>query len=230
MSMSHRVKAVQVQAKREFRSTLNGLGVYIVMSIIFLTISYMMFRSTLFDVSEAGIVAIHAPILLPFYVAVGLAASYLGLCAALSISRERDMGTIEVLFYGPVDSTSYVVGKYVQQMMAFGFILLFSLVNFYLISFATNLGVTNIIGLLVLSIFLASCMVVFVIFLSSLSKRMAVSVILFLGLILFFLGFTLVHSYLQGLSIFDERNYSPLLVYVRALVENVNIVINWISP
>lgn len=230
MSMAHRVNAVRVQAKRELRSTLNGLGIYVVMSLIFVAISFWGFRSQLFEVMQAGIIPLQNPILIPFYLAVGLAAAYLGLCAALSISRERDMGTIEVLFYGPVDSTSYVAGKYVQQMLAFLVVLVFSIVNFYVISAFTNLGVSNIVGLLVLSLFLASCMVSFGIFLSSLSRRMAVSVILFLGLILFFLAFQFIHAYLQGLTIFDQRNYNPLLIYVRGLFDNLNFVINWISP
>lgn len=230
MSMAHRVNAVRVQAKRELRSTVNGLGIYVVMSLIFLAISIWGFRSTLFSVTEAGISALQNPILNPFYLAVLLAASYLGLCAALSISRERDLGTIEVLFYGPMDSTSFVFGKYVQQMLAFTVVLFFSLVNFLLISSATNLGLSNIIGLLVLSLFLASCMVSFGIFLSSLSKRMAVSLILFVGLILFFLAFSIIHAYMQGLSIFDQRDYNALLIFVRALLDNMSPVIGWISP
>lgn len=230
MSMAHRVNAVRVQAKREFRSTMNGLGIYVVMSLIFVAISFWGFRSQLYDVIQEGIVPLQNPVLVPFYLAVGLAAAYLGLCAALSIARERDMGTIEVLFYGPIDSTSYVAGKYVQQMMAFLVVLLFSVVNFYVISAFTNLGVSNILGLLVLSLFLASCMVSFGIFLSSLSRRMAVSVILFLGLMLFFLAFQFIHSYLQSLTIFEQRDYSPMLIYVRAIFDNLNFIVNWISP
>lgn len=230
MSMAHRMNAVRVQAKREFRSTLNGVGIYVVLAVIFAAISYGMFRSILFDITQAGVLPLKSPILDPFYVSVGLSAAYLGLCAALSISRERDLGTLEVLFYGPVDSTSYVIGKYVQQMMAFIVMLVISVVNFYVISYFTNLGISNIWGLLLLSLLLASCMVSFGIFLSALSRRMSVSVILFLGLMLFFLLFQVVHNYLQGLSIFDQRDYSPMLVYVRAIFDNLNFVIRWISP
>lgn len=230
MSMAHRLNAVRVQSRRELRSTLNGLGIYVVMFLIFLAISYIFIRTSLFDVTEAGITALPTPIAFPFFVAMGLAAAYLGLCAAISISRERDLGTIEVLFYGPVDSASYVIGKYVQQMLAFGVILLFAVINFYLISLVTNLGASNVIGLLVLSFFLASCMVSFGIFLSSLSKRMAVSVVMFLALMLFFLAFSFAHTYMQTLSIFDQRTFSPVLVYVRAILDNMNAVITWISP
>lgn len=230
MSMSHRLNAVRVQAKREFRSTLNGVGIYVVMSLVFLATSYLLVRPALFEVNETGVVAYLNPMMTPLYVAVGLSAAYLGLCAAISIARERDMGTIEVLFYGPVDSVSYVTGKFVQQMMAFCFMLVFALINFFVISQATNLGLSDVVGLVILSLFLASCFIGFGILLSSLSKRMTVSVILFLTLIIFFLAFAMVHNYLQSLTIFEQRDYSPALVYVRAIFDNASFVVNWISP
>lgn len=229
MSMSHRLNSVRVQAKREFRSTLNGLGIYVMLTLVFLGISYLYFRGTLVEVIDAGIINILHPGQEPFYYAVGLAAAYLGLCAAISISRERDMGTIEVLFYGPVDSTSYVMGKYVQQMMAFGVVLIFSLINFAIVTWATNLGMSQVLGLVILSIFLTSAVVSFGILLSSLTRKMTVSVILFLALILFFLGFNVVHSYLQFLSA-SGTQLAPIFVYVRSVFDNASPVIGWISP
>lgn len=228
MSMSHRVNAIRVQTKRELRSTLYGTGLYIVLFLIFLGTSYLFLRSSLFNVTDAGIMALRNPITQPLFFAIGLAAAYLGLCAAISISRERDLGTLEVLFYGPVDSTTYVTGKYVQQMLAFAVMLVFAVVNFYLASLVTNFGFTSDLwGMLLLSFFLASCMVSFGIFLSAVSKRMAVSVVLFLALMLFFLVFSVAHSIIVTIP---GRSLTPVLVYVRVILDNMNLVVQWISP
>jgi len=230
MSMSHRLNAVRVQAKREFRSTMNGLGIYVVMALVFFIASYASVRPLLFDVSQTGVETYMNPFLDAFFYAVGISGAYLGLCAAISIARERDLGTLEVLFYGPVDSISYVAGKFIQQLMAFCVMLAFALVHFVIVSYATNLGIRNVLGLIVLSLFLTACFVGFGILLSSLSRRMTVSVILYLALMIFFLAFWMVHSYLQSLSIFDQRDYSPALVYVRTFFDNASFVMNWISP
>lgn len=161
--------------------------------------------------------------------AMGLAAVYLGVCAAISISRERDMGTLEVLFYGPVDSLSYVMGKYMQQMMAFGVVLVFSLINFYIVTTVTNFGMLNVLGLVVLSIFLTSAIISFGILLSALSRKMTVSIILFLGLNVFLFAFTYLHWWLQSAS-FLGQDLAPILVFLRSLLDSANVVVEWISP
>jgi len=228
MSISYRTHAVRVAAKREMRSTLYGIGFYVTLALIFLATSYFFVNSSIRSTLDAGILALRNPITEPFFFSVGLAATYLGLCSALSVSRDRDQGTMEVLFYGPVDAVSYLMGKFVHQMLAFIVVLLFALVNFYLVSLATNLGFTaDFIGFLVLSLFLTSCMVSFGIFLSVSTRRMMASVIVFLGLVLFFLAFSVAHTVIMSLP---GQGMTPLMVYVRVIIDNMNEVMKWISP
>lgn len=228
MSLSFRAHAVKVATKRELKSTLYGVGLYITLFLVFLTTSYFFVNSTIRNVIEEGITSLGNPITAPFFASVGLAATYLGLCSALSISRERDQGTLEVLFYGPIDAVTFVLAKYFHQIFAFLVALAFAIVNFYLIARLTNLGFsTDFLGLILLSVFLTSCMVSFGIFLSAASKRMMVSVILFLGLVIFFLGFFVAHAVVMS---FPEAGLSPLIIYVRVVLDNLNAVMQWISP
>lgn len=229
MSMAVRLRSARIQAKREFRSTLTGPGIYVVLSLIFLGVSAGYFRSRLLEVGVEGVIEILNPGQDPWFMAMGLAAVYLGVCAAISISRERDMGTLEVLFYGPVDSLSYVIGKYMQQMMAFGVVLVFSLINFYIVTTVTNFGMLNVLGLVVLSIFLTSAIISFGILLSALSRKMTVSIILFLGLNVFLFAFTYLHWWLQSAS-FLGQDLAPILVFLRSLLDSANVVVEWISP
>ncbi|HHT28368.1 MAG TPA: ABC transporter permease subunit [Firmicutes bacterium] len=228
MSVSYRMNAVKVTAKRELKSTLYGIGLYVVLTIIFLITSYASIRVSIMNVVNNGIEAIQNPISWPFLVTVFLASTYLGLCSAISISREREQGTMEVLFYGPVDSFSYVIGKYLQQILTFGVVLGFSIIYFFLISQITNFGFTaQFLGLLFLSVFLASSMVAFGIFLSTLAKKTIVGVVSFLALVLFFLIFWAAHSVIMGIS---GTNMSTALIYTRLVLDNINLVIQWISP
>lgn len=228
MSMSFRTHAIKVASKREIRSTLYGVGIYITLALIFLAASYFFINSSIRNAMDAGIIALRNPITEPFFFSVGLAATYLGLCSALSVSRDRDQGTLEVLFYGPVDTVSYLMSKFTHQLMAFVLVLAFAVVNFYLLSLITNFGITSdFIGFLVLSLFLTSCMVSFGIFLSVATRRVMASVIVFLGLVLFFLAFSAAHSVIMSLP---SQGMTPLLIYVRVIIDNLNAVIQWISP
>lgn len=227
-SGAYRWNTIRVTAKRELKSTLYGLGLYVVLFFIFLSVSYVGLRNALYSVTQNGLLVLPDPINRPFFVTIGLAATYLGLCSAIAISRERDQGTLEVLFYGPVDSISYVIGKYMQQMLTFCVVLLFTLINFGALSLVTNLGFSgSLIGILALSLFLASCMIAFGIFLSAITKRMMVSVVFFLGLVLFFLGFWVAHAWVQSIP---GKDLTTILVYARVILDNLNSVVEWISP
>lgn len=228
MSLAYRWHAVKVATKRELRSTLYGVGLYVVLSLIFVAASYVFVNSVMRTVSDAGILALGNPITTPLFISMGLAAAYLGLCSSLSIARDRDLGTMEVLFYGPVDAVSYILGKYCHQLLAYAVVLVFSLINFYGVSLVTNVGFSaDIAGIMALSIFLTSCMVSFGILLSVSSRRMIVSVVLFLGLVLFFLIFSIVHAWIMSIT---AQNLSTTLVYVRVILDNANEFIKWISP
>lgn len=228
VSMAYRLNAIKVTTKRELRSTLYGLGLYVVMTLIFLGAAYLSIRQSLVSVVENGLMVLPNPITQPFFLTVGLASTYLGLCAAIAISRERDQGTLEVLFYGPVDTVSYVLGKYIHQILAFLVMLAFSVINFVAVSLVTNLGFSrNFIGILLLSVFLASCMISFGIFLSAITRRMVVSIILFLGLVLFFIAFWVAHAWVMSIP---GKDLTTLTIFARVVLDNLNTVLQWISP
>lgn len=227
MSMSHRIHAAKVVAKRELFSTLYGLGLYVVLFLVFILSSYTV-HSAIFGLEQNGLAALPTPMTSPFFLAVTMIAIYLGMCSAIAISRERDQGTLEVLFYGPVDSISYIGGKYGQQMLTFGVTLVFCTINFFLVSLVTNFGFSgHFIGMFFLSIFLASCMVSFGIFLSTITKRTNISVIVYIALMVALLYFPFARN--QVLSI-PGKDLSTVMVYVRIVLDNLNVLMQWISP
>lgn len=228
MSVGYRFTAIKSIARRDLSSILYGIGIYVVLSVVFLFASSVNVRDSLFQVSQNNLMVLSNPINRPLFMVIGLIAAYLGLTSAITISRERDLGTLEVLFYGPVDSVSYILAKYIQQMMVFLVTLALSFVFFWAVSVYTNLGFSkNLAGLLLLSLVMASSMVAFGIFLSSITRRMTVSVVLFLGLALFFLVFSIAHSIVMTMP---GEKLSTALVYVRIVLDNMDKLVRWISP
>jgi len=224
---SNRGNVVKLVARRELKSTFYGLGVYAIMTFSFLMASFML-KSTISSVVNNGLMVFGNPLNYPLFIAVVIGASYLALCSAISISRERDQGTLEVLFYGPVDSVSYILGKYGEQMISFLGMMVFYLIYFYVMSVLTNLGFTgSFLQIVVLSVFLASCMVGFGILLSSITRSVRTSIVIFLGLVAFFLAFDIVHSIIMSMP---GKDLSTFLIYARVGLQYVNYVIEWLSP
>lgn len=228
MSLPLRLHAAKVTAKREVKSTLYGVGLYVTLCLVFFSASFFFVRGTLRSMIDQGVLAAPNPLMGSLFIAVGLAAIYLGLCSSLTISRDRDLGTLEALFYGPVDAASYILGKYLHQLVTHLVVIVFAVIYFYLLAATTQIGFSvDIVTILVLSLFLTSSMVSFGIFLSVSTRKMIVSVILFLALVLFFLGFAAVHAWVVSLP---SQNLAGALVYVRIVLDRMNDVVKWISP
>ena len=70
-------------------------------------------------VRSNGLMVNAAPFQGPLLGALLVLSSFFAFSAVLSVARERDRGTLEVLFYGPIDETTYLGGKLVGLMGAY---------------------------------------------------------------------------------------------------------------
>ncbi|MBE3598689.1 MAG: ABC transporter permease subunit [Limnochordaceae bacterium] len=223
-----RARIVWSIAGRDLRSHLFGLSLYVVVALVLLGISHFAVRNALWQVDQNGLMVLGNPINYPFFLALWLSAVYLGLMAAVAIARERDNGTLEVLFYGPVDSLSYLLGKFVQPMISFVVVAAFYLAYFAASAWYTNLGFTGgIVQLLVLALVLTGCVVAFGLAISAVSRRVFLAVIGFLGLMVLFTLFSVAQAVL--LAIPAER-LTDVLAFARTLVDNVQRGLQWLSP
>lgn len=225
--MQQRLNATRLIARRELRSTLYSIGIYVVMTAAFLIAAFLVNR-TLYAIQQNGLMVLKHPFDEPLYVTVVIGAIYLALCSALAISRERDLGTIEVLFYGPVDAPSYVLGKYFEQMITFVGMLVFYIVFFYVLSLFTNFGFTgSLLAIAFISIFVTSTMVGFGILLSALTKKIRTSVLAFLLMIVFFLAFDIAYDVIMSIS---GQDLTVALIYLRVAMQFLNQIVEWLSP
>ena len=215
-------------AGRDLRSQLFGLSLYLAVALVLLGVSHFALRNALWQVEQNGLLVLGSPVAYPFFLAMWLSAIYFGLMAAVAIARERDNGTLEVLFYGPVDSLSYMAGKFLQPMASALVVTVLYLVTFGATAWFTNLGFPRETPqLVVLALALTACVVSLGLLISALSRRVFLAVLVFLGLMLLFTLFSVAHAVL--LAIPGER-LTDLLAFARTVVDNVQQVLTWISP
>lgn len=223
-----RARAARVIALRDLSATLRGQGIWAVLSVSFILVSYLSVGRSLWAIGTTGIVPMQNPFEYPLLLITTIASGYLTFCCMVGIARDRDEGTLEILFYGPVDAASYVAGKYIQAMLAFlvaaacaaGYCLVASLL--------TNLTVSShVLQLIVLSFFTGSVVIAFGILLSIISRRLAGSIALFIGLMLIFVLIDAAHRVVLLLPV---EQMSSGLVQVRVLLETLNDFMDWVSP
>lgn len=225
--MRQRLHVVKVIARRGIQSTVYGLGIYVAASIAFLVAMFFI-RSNIHGVTENGLMVMTNPLNYPLFIAVIIGATYLSLTSAIAVSRERDQGTLEVLFYGPIDGTSYLFAKFIEQLVVFLGLAVLYVVIFFGISRLTNFGMDgSFLGMAGLSVFLTASIVAFGLFLSTISRSTRTAVILLLALLALFLAVDVVASILTSMS---AKDMSTTLIYARVAVEVVNKGLQWISP
>ncbi|NMB46844.1 MAG: ABC transporter permease subunit [Firmicutes bacterium] len=225
--MKDRSNAISVIARRDISSTVNGLGIYVAASLAFL-VAMLFVRSNLKGVTENGLMVMGNPLNYPLFIAVIIGATYLALTSAISVSRERDQGTLEVLFYGPVDSTTYILAKFLEQLVTFLGLIVVYIAFFFIISRLTNFGLHgSFLAMAGLSVLLAASIVAFGLFLSTICRSTRSSVIVLLVLLVAFLAIDIVASILNNMSAMD---LSATLIYARVAIDMINRGVKWISP
>ena len=225
--MKYRRNAIGVIARRDIKSTVNGIGIYVAASLAFL-VSMLFVRSNLKGVTENGLMVMVNPLNYPLFIAVIIGATYLALTSTISVARERDQGTLEVLFYGPVDSTTYIIAKFVEQIVTFLGLIVVYIAVFFIISKMTNFGLDgSFLAMAGLSVLLAASIVAFGLLLSTISRSARTSVIVLLVLLLAFLAIDIVAGILNSMS---AKDMSATLIYARVAVDMLNRGLKWISP
>ncbi|HIE43943.1 MAG TPA: hypothetical protein EYP78_04000, partial [Candidatus Omnitrophica bacterium] len=225
----HRFNAVRVITKRELKSTFfYGVGIYLAI-FISLLISSLLLKNYLEAIKDQGMLMMSDPLNYPLFITTLISSFYLAIISSISISREKDHQTMEVLFYGPIDYASFVIAKYVNDILAYLIMVVFFLIYFFFVSFLTNFAFSfNFARLIILSIFLASCMISFGLFLSSLTTRVRSSIISFISIAVGFFAVQILYRILGGTK--PELLSTPLL-YLRNIMEVLYVwCIQWISP
>jgi len=221
------IQTIKALSKRDLYSALRSWGIYIVAFLSFIASSFIL-KNYLDSIQADDILISADPLNYPLFISVIIISFYLAILSAISISREKDQGTLEVLFYGPVSCLTYILGKYIKDILTYLVMVVFFLVYFWGVSLLTNLGFSyGLLKTILVSIFSVSCIVSFGLFISCLTGKMRNSIIWLVGILALFLAIQIGQTILLGMP---EENMSPVLTYLGDTLSVVSQGINWISP
>jgi ABC-type transport system involved in multi-copper enzyme maturation permease subunit len=214
-------------ARRSFLTTAFSWGVYLAESIIVLVACLVLvnYRNT---VLKDYVLVLGNPFLSALTVASVFAAIYLALASCTALTREKEEGTLYVLFTGPVNTTSFVMGSFVAQVLTGALILTVLGVSFWLISLMTGFYLPlDFIISLVYALIVISGMSAFGILVGAVigKTRAAITVLLLsvLAALILQTGDSLLYR-----QSFQEAG-SRLFVVGRTF-HTLNSVVKWISP
>jgi ABC-type transport system involved in multi-copper enzyme maturation permease subunit len=226
-AMTTRTSVAAVIAGREAKAATRGIGGYVALTVALLAAAWLL----LVDVralEAAGILVRADPFRGPLAVSMLVVALFLGISAAISTARDRESGTLEVLFYGPVDEISYILGKAGGLLLAYVAALPILAASLALLAYVTGFVLTPIIlASLVLSIIPAAEVIAFGILLAVGTDRVRNAVLLFVAAAALLVGITL--AYRMVLLVPIDSAASPVLPLRDALAA-LDFGIRFVSP
>lgn len=210
--------------RRDLRTILHGFGLYITLSAAIAAAATVL-RNCVESVQDNGLSVLAHPFVVPFFAAAILSSIYMAIVSTTTVAREREQGTLEVLFYGPIDALAYLLGKYLALMSTFALMVIVYVVALLTCALVTNLSFDlTLPWAAALSVATTSAAVAAGILLSTLnwSVRGAVLVVL-LGIQV---GYDRVPSLTGGLA----RGQSGLLLFLQTILGWLNHILEWLSP
>jgi ABC-type transport system involved in multi-copper enzyme maturation permease subunit len=179
-------------------------------------------------VQAAGLLVLADPFRPSATVAILVLALFFAVSAAVSAARDRESGTLEVLFYGPVDEITYVLGKAGGLLVAYLAALPLLLASLALLSWISGFKLTPaILVSIVLSVVPVAEIIGFGILLSIGLGRVRSAVLLLVGIVALLLGIEVAYGMVLLVPISDPA--SPVLPLRDALAA-LTTAASWISP
>jgi ABC-type transport system involved in multi-copper enzyme maturation permease subunit len=222
-----RWQVASVIAWQEAKTAMRGMGCYIALSLALIAATWML----LVDVralDAAGLLVLADPFRPSVTVAILVLALFFAVSAATSAARDRESGTLEVLFYGPVDEITYVLGKAGGLLLAYLAALPLLLASLALLSWMSGFALTPAIPVsVVLSVVPVAEIVGFAILLSIGIGRVRSAVLLLVGVVALLLAIEVAYRMVLLVPISDPA--SPVLP-LRDTLAALAAVVGWISP
>jgi len=223
----HLARAVQ---RRELHATLYSLGLYVILAVSIAAAATVL-RNQIVAVQDSGLSVLSNPFAGSFLGAVVLSSLYLALTSTVTIARERDQGTLEVLFYAPMDPLAYLLGKYLAQLAAYALMVIVYLATLAVYALVTNLAFTpRLLGAVLLSVITASTVVAVGFLLSTLNRSARGALVALLGIIAVFLTVQLGHDYVAGLTAGLPVNRANPLLFLQTVLAWLDEILSWLSP
>ena len=230
LQLTDRLYAAGQVGRRSLISSLYSPSVYTVTALALLAASTLVLNNLAF-LNENGLLVLTRPFFLPVFVCTLLLSLYLSLHATLHLVREREQGTLKVLFFGPVDGVSYLLGRLWSQTALFGVAASVVLLWAVGLGWLTNLLVqADLLAVLGLGLLANGAVVAFGLFVGAWGRTARTALVLFLLAVLLVLVAQFGDQAIGQLASQTPANRSDSLLYLRAALDGLNGLLLWLSP
>lgn len=214
---------LKLEGMRTLFSLPNYLAVF-----LSLCLAWVMLNSTINAIRQNGLLVAANLFLLPFLVTLFPYAIFLALVVAISLAREMEGRTMEVLFYAPIGFSSFVVGRFLGQIAYY--LVAFPLIALFFFGYATSMNqriTPGLLGAMALSPFTVSSVVGFGFLTASCLRRTRLTTVVLLVTISVLLAVQIGHEVLPSLQ---AGEVSTPMVVLSGVVNVAYRVIEWVSP
>lgn len=210
--------------------SLGHLGIYVTITVALVTSALALHNTLRFTERNIVFVA-NQPLFLPILICAVLVSLYLGVTASISVSRERDRKTLEVLMYGPVDEAAFLLGIFIAQVQIFMIALAFTFVWSNLAVWILNLGFSwEVLGVFLASIVMTSAIVAFGQLTAVWGDKTRTALIVFILILLFLAGVQVADQVVSAIVISSSPTSNDPILIIRNALAVATRIIQWVSP
>lgn len=221
----HTIRRIATQQPRD---TLFGWGIYITAAISVSIAALQIFNSVRF-VGESSLNIVAQPFLLPLQAALSLAILFVAIEATLAIARPREQGSLQVLFFAPIDESILIGGNFLAGLLVYILFVLLTLPILLLLAWITNFVIPVILLWAIIPTILAvSVTIAFGLFVSAAAPSARAAVLILVAGILILLG--LQSAYTALLNIPPTSRFFDALLLIRTILANLQTILSWLSP
>ncbi|HZQ09141.1 MAG TPA: ABC transporter permease subunit [Anaerolineae bacterium] len=214
-------------SRQTLRTLLFSPGIYVTLSLA-LAVTMLLLRNTLGVINSGYATVLFEPFVTPLLGMCILGGLYVALVATLSVTRERESGTLETLFYGPIRFHDYLLGKQVAHLVAYGGMTITFLLVCLVLAWLTHLLLTPLLlAIAGLSLATTAALIGLALWIASLVRTTRGTLLAFVGLIVVVLALQVGEASL--VSIVGSQQLLQF-VFLRDSLIFLNQIVNWVSP
>lgn len=225
---SLRYNAILRIARQQVHDTLLGWGFYVTASAAVLIAVILVYNSVRF-VEDSGLNIMQRPFFLPLQIAASIGVLYVTIEATLAVARPREQGSLQVLFFAPIDVPTFIGANLLAGLAIYIIFLAIILPPLLLLVWITNFVMPFALlwGLLP-TIFVAGAGVAFGLFISAAAPSVRSAILLLVAALLVLL--LVQGGYAALLSIPPTNRFYDALQFLRVFLGGIQGLLLWISP
>jgi len=225
---SLRFNAIQRIARQQVRDNLLGWNFYITASVGVLIAVALVYNSLRF-VETSGLNIMARPFFAPLQVAATIAILFVTIEATLAVARPREQGSLQVLFFAPIDVPAFIAANFAAGVLVYILFLAIIVPSLLLLVLITNFVLpTALLWGLIPSIFVAGTSIAFGLFVSAAAPSVRAAILILVAALILLLLIQV--GYTALLSIPPTSRFYDALLFLRVVLRAVQDILRWFSP